>query len=466
MRADGRVNVLFPVEGIDRELDFRLLLAGICADRTNRILIAQHDVLHEQVANLAGGVYVGKNVFPSLVPVDLARYHALREQGVSLVYLDEEGLVTHGQDPEVWRKGIERRLDLSCLRPGDRVCAWGDWQRDYYRSVAPSVERDIVTTGHPRFDLCKPAYSRYLTDQAAALRERFGPFILVNTSFGTGNCALGVSAPFSAEHGYRAGPSIRDFYFRMWLHERHLADHFLGLIYRVSLEMPDVSIVIRPHPAEDITLYEAPFRDSPNVHVVRRGSVNPWLLACEAMLHERCTTGIEAAIAGTPIVRFSPIEDEERAMYVPNLFGRQARTEDEAVAALAAAVEHGRREFDVSAVTPLAHELLANFNSDAFSAVSRVIARAAEGQDRGAQWFDEQALRRIVARRRVADAAKRPIRPLFAEKARRYTAFKGAFYGFSADEVGSKLRNVASLLGKHLRYRMHGAEAVVVESDE
>ena len=461
-----RVSLLFPVEVIWREVDFRLLLAGMCAGPQNRVIIAQHDVLHEYVDSARGGVYLGKNVFTAAFPTGLERYQALRERGTSLVHLDEEGLVPDGQDHSSWRRGLARRLDSSCLQPGDRVCTWGAWQRDFYRSCAPVVAADIMATGHPRFDLCKPRYRDFMAADVANLRRRFGDFVLVNTSFGLANNAYGITEPFSTRIGYGAEPAVRDYFFRNWQHDRHLVTHFIGLIYRMGLEFPDRSFVIRPHPAEDRTLYDVVFRDSPNVHVVRDGTVGPWLLACGAMVHEHCTTGIEAALAGTPIVAYAPIADEQHDMYLSNLFGTKARTEDAAVAALRDALAGGRREFEPSEVTPLGHTLLANFDGDALEDVTAILADAQASQRERPNMFDERTLKRIINRRRLVDATKRPIRPMFAEKARNYKAARSAFSGFSREVIARKVAQVAQLIGKRLRHAVYGDTVIVVESAE
>ncbi len=460
----SKVSLLFPVEVIDRELDYRLRLAGECAGPANRIVIAQHDVLHELVSSVRGGVYVGKNVFTTLFPTDMGRYRQLRDRGVVLVHLDEEGLVEDGSDPAVWGEGLARRLDSSCLQPGDRICAWGDWQRDFYRSGAPAMADDIVATGHPRFDLCKPGHRQLVEEEVQDLKRRYGRFVLVNTSFGFGNSSFGVDEAFSARVGYSAEPTVRDHYFRGWLHETHLLSHFVGLLYRLSLELPEENFVIRPHPVEDRRTYDVVFRDSANVTVVREGNVTPWLLACDVMLHERCTTGIEAALAGAPIVTYAPIADDRRAMYVPSLFGVKAHTEDDAVAAVREALGADRRELDAADLPALGRDLLANFQHDAMAGVARVVADAQAAQQGRASVFDERALKRIVRRRQMIDAAKRPVRPLFSDRARDYAEARRLFYGFSPATIAGKLRRVERETGKRLRHKLYGREAIVIES--
>ena len=147
-------NVLFPIETINRELDFRLFLAVKFASPSRRIFIGQHDVLDSIVPLMQGGVYLGKNAFKTLFPTDQTHYRRLKERGFSLVHLDEEGGIYSGHH-ENWRRVLDLRLDPTVLSGDDFLCTWGDFQRDHYVSKAPALESHTRSTGHPRFDLYK-----------------------------------------------------------------------------------------------------------------------------------------------------------------------------------------------------------------------------------------------------------------------------------------------------------------------
>jgi hypothetical protein len=46
----NKVNLLFPIEIMNRELDFRLFLAAYCARPNNRIFIGQTDAIYRVIS--------------------------------------------------------------------------------------------------------------------------------------------------------------------------------------------------------------------------------------------------------------------------------------------------------------------------------------------------------------------------------------------------------------------------------
>ena len=58
------MNILLPIETINRELDFKLVLAGYLAGKGHQIYLGQHDFIMKLVPSMKeGGLYIGKNIF-------------------------------------------------------------------------------------------------------------------------------------------------------------------------------------------------------------------------------------------------------------------------------------------------------------------------------------------------------------------------------------------------------------------
>src|SRR3989338_4352340 len=145
-----KINILFPVEIANRELDYRLFLACMCARPTNRIFIGQHDAVFRLSQYLKGGIYVGRNVFDGDgfgSDANLAKYRALKNRDFVVVFLDEEGAF-FGGDGTALKNALLRKLNPTCLSEEDYVCAWGDFQKDFYQSLRPSCTGHVYTTGH------------------------------------------------------------------------------------------------------------------------------------------------------------------------------------------------------------------------------------------------------------------------------------------------------------------------------
>ena len=75
----------------------------------------------------------------------------------------------------------------------------------------------------------------------------------------------------------------------------------------LSQQHRDHQIIIRPHPSESHDPWRQLAAELPNVSVVYEGNVAEWLLAAELLIHNNCTTGVEAYLLGrrrSLIVRF------------------------------------------------------------------------------------------------------------------------------------------------------------------
>src|SRR5262249_23728963 len=71
-------------------------------------------------------------------------------------------------------------------------------------------------------------------------------------------------------------------------------------VTRLAAASPERTFIVRPHPSEYLPKVAAEYAAMPNVKVIHEGPHIPWTMGCDALLHTSCTTGLEAAIAGTP----------------------------------------------------------------------------------------------------------------------------------------------------------------------
>lgn len=457
------MNLLFPVEIINRELDFRLFLAGLYARETNHIWIGQQRVLYGLGTAMRGGIYVGKNIFGLPPNITLHRYHKLKERDFRFIHLDEEGAVYRG-DAEAWKRELRRRFDPTCLADDDYICTWGDFQRDFYKSFEPKCHDNIRTTGHPRFDLYKPAYRGYFAPEAARLRERYGDFILINSNLHRVNHHEGTERVFSERLGYDVSDAQkRSTFFDRWRHLNYTFTHFVHLINRLSVEFPDLNVVVRPHPSENKAFYETAFAGVANVHAVREGSVGPWLFACRVMIHDGCTTGLEGHLADAPVINFKPIADPHHDAFLPNLFGVRCSTEEEVVGHIHALL-NGTASQTTDHPTHLpedAYALLDNFRHDAFPQLMGVLDEVAASMppDRSSAPSFRHSIQEGL--RRYGHRIKTDLLQSLKGNGREPL---GKFYGFENVNLDAKFELIQKITGTRVKYTLHSNELLSVES--
>ncbi len=89
---------------------------------------------------------------------------------------------------------------------------------------------------------------------------------------------------------------------------------------------PDHVIIVRPHPTENQQIYIDIANDCKKVKVTNEGNVVPWLMAAEVLIHNGCTTGVEAYVMGVPAISYRARINEEYDLgfyRLPNLISHQ-----------------------------------------------------------------------------------------------------------------------------------------------
>jgi surface carbohydrate biosynthesis protein len=304
MKKTIQTPLLIPVENQVRELDPKLLLACIAAERGMASIIGPRREMHLHLADFPRSIYLSK----SLTKASVAVFNILSKLGHRIIAWDEEALVH--PPSEVY---YERRLSAEALAYVSHLFAWGAdnealWRN--YRGLPRSAS--ISVTGNPRGDLLRPVIRGYYQDQADELRRTFGDFILVNTNFNHVNGFVSALNLFQAADDLegksklgRSGKGMNREYARgLRDHKQSVFVDFQKMIPELDREFPGYSVVIRPHPTENPKIYHDIANRCQRVRVTNEGNIVPWLMAAKGLIHNGCTTGVEAYGVGCPAVTF------------------------------------------------------------------------------------------------------------------------------------------------------------------
>jgi len=311
----ARPVLLIPVEEQVREFDAKLLLACAAAERGFRAVLGSRHQMHLRAARLPRGTYFAK----SFRGLSLRMFEILRRLGCDIVACDEEALIPY---PD--KLYFERRASPEALALISAFFAWGPASAALFMRCPGYPGVPVHDTGNPRGDLMRPELRPLLAAPARALRERFGHFLLINTNFGTVNHfvpRLGwLNLPGKAQletlpHGYVA---------ELAQHRRALFQHFQQMVPALARAFPERQIVLRPHPVEDHGVWRRVAEGLPNVHVLHEGNVLPWIAAAAVLVHNGCTTGVEAFAMGAAAVAYRPVESDEHDLFLPNALGYRA----------------------------------------------------------------------------------------------------------------------------------------------
>ena len=355
-------NFLFPIETTARELDHKILMGILAANAGHDVFIGDQQIIRTLSYLLKGGVFYGKHLFGKPSFSDKEYYYRLKKRGFKLVHLNEEGAVWPGKEYD-WKNILKQCERPSQLTKDDYLATWGDWQKNFNESYEPT-NANIVTTGHPRFDLYADKFRSYFETETSKLNELYGDFILVNTAFSySNNGEGGAKFIFKPNLAYdTTNEDHRKYRFRRWKQQMFSIADIVDLVNRISLAYPNKKIIIRPHPSENSQYYQDIFQNIKNVHIIYKGAVTPWLLACNVLIHNGCTTAIEATLAGKVVINYCTNPDPDFDVYLANICGRTINKSEDVLSALTK-VFHG----DYLSNKPddaIANKLFHNFKCD------------------------------------------------------------------------------------------------------
>ena len=107
-----------------------------------------------------------------------------------------------------------------------------------------------------------------------------------------------------------------------------LTAEFIKAIKYLANKNMGYDIVLRPHPTENIEAWKISLENIPNVYVIREGSITFWVNNAFAVMHNGCTTAIEATFSRKPVITYVPFNQSfERKL--ANELGHRAKTLDQ-----------------------------------------------------------------------------------------------------------------------------------------
>ena len=307
--------LIIPSENRTREFEAKLLVACCAAEAGFRTIVGSRHDIHLSIDRLPRSIYVGKDLRASsaLMTRILARL------GHHIVAWDEEALVYY--TPEQY---LAARVHVPVMKATELLFAWGPDNADVWRSHPEYDGRPIQMVGNPRFDLLRPELRGFHQQSVADLQHRFGQYVLINSNFGTVNHLLPDAVDTSLRR-FRSAEAAQ-FQAEALRQRRQLFEEFLAVVPSLARAFPGRAIVVRPHPSENPEPWLQIARAEANVHVSHEGNVVPWLLGAAAIVHNGCTTAIEASILERACISYQPVAMRRFDIPLPNSLSDTAAT--------------------------------------------------------------------------------------------------------------------------------------------
>lgn len=303
-------NIIIPIEIQNREMFAKLYLGAVAATRGYNVVVGDQKEIVKGLYRFSPSLYLDKSV----AKTKLYHFQKLKKLGHIPIALCEEGLVYRDT-----KRYLRERVDLDAMAEVSRFFCWGRNQRSHIEKKIKEREK-LKIVGNPRFDLLRDEFRLLWEEDCRLLKEKYGRFILVNTNFSRGNRIAGTDDVIQLlkKRGTLDSEDGEEYYGGLIEHLQKLFSEFLKAIPVVAERFPSHTVIIRPHPGEDLEPYYELAEALPNVQVQKKGSVITWLLAAECVIHNSCTTGVEGWILGRPVISYMPVKNNIFDSYLPN----------------------------------------------------------------------------------------------------------------------------------------------------
>lgn len=308
------MRVYFPYETKNRELDGKLLLTSHLLDKGYEVVIGSRKAIRTEALSQKNGLYFLKSVSVE----EKKLYQRLKQNGHQIFLLHAEGGIHYKNN----KSNILSAFNPELINLIDKNFVFGE-------NIKHSVEilvnyYENIVSGEPRFDLLKPRFSVYFQKEVRVLKDKYQDFILINTNFGLSNAYVGedkILKYYSTENTLSSKAKELLLYKLDFL--KNVFHLYLEAIELISEKFPDINFVIRPHPSESEKPYLILAEKYKNIYVQKEGNVAKWIIGAKAVIHYDCTTGMESALAKTPVISYIPKKDDSILAWLPVALSHQ-----------------------------------------------------------------------------------------------------------------------------------------------
>ena len=455
------MNIYLHAEVAARELDSKLLLATLAASRGHDVLVSEiHTFGYLQNKRLLQpGIFHTTSLAPSESRFN--RHRALKQQAFIVTSIDEEAQLVDW-DYESFARG---RFSDDAIAEASAVFCWGPHDYEELCRFYPRFKDRYHCSGSPRADLWRRQFSSFHSSRAEVPDS---PYVLFSSNLGLIN---GYRRFADIVRGERNG----GYFERDPESERakyHRASEQILFIYEivkalehVADQIPEIQVILRPHPVEDPASWQDLLTPRPNLRVVRQGGITAWVNRSIAVIHNGCTTALEATVSGTPVITFIPF-NQKYGRDLANQLGTRVDSKEAMVAAIRELLSNARPSTDE--ILPPPNDIVEykiRYREYELAAERMINLWEEMGAELPVIANDWRKIQRTIAQRALKARLKRVRRSLGMLGPRTKGASLHKFPSLQEPEILDKIENLKRCLGitDPLLVRLVGDRAVLVK---
>lgn len=324
--------LFLPVHKAVRELDGKLFFALKAANRGFSSIIGSSPMVRTLLKEQRPGVYFDFRMNQSRVTLDKWSHEKVRKLGHEIWLFDEE--VTSLDQSGAFAK---TQISAEVVERASKVLAWSEYHANLVHEVSSSAE--VYVTGHPRYDVYNHRVREIYNRDARRHFKAYGNYVLVASSFGElafgGRDAVDERIKVHVAKGFFKEPSDSLLFIDHYEYYRKTLQLFMDGIVKLARAHQNLNFVVRPHFNETHEMWSPILKhDLSNLHVVHDGPIASWIHGSVGLLHNHCSTAIEAYLLGKQVVSYVPVEDKRFERFLPSAVSTTVRSLPELIKAV------------------------------------------------------------------------------------------------------------------------------------
>jgi surface carbohydrate biosynthesis protein len=284
----------FDVEIKRRDLLSRLTMAALLADKGYHVFIGDVSTFDSLNGIIDNATIVKKSARSK----NINEFKDFISHGFKIVNMEEEGVLIGSLNEYI---GVNMPPEV--VKLPEKHFLWGSEQKKHLTSLYPELSEKFYNIGNPRLCLWRDRYYGYYDELSANIKRELGEFVLISSNF-----ALYTNKNFVKEMlgttGYLDQSSNMDAYESNAKVVEFLYKEFVKAAKKISLN--GIKVIFRPHPSESITRIKEDFKGYSNIKVDSSHDIAPWILASKAVIHNCCTSGLEAVFMKKNTIAYMP----------------------------------------------------------------------------------------------------------------------------------------------------------------
>jgi len=281
--------IFIPIEIEDRELDSQLLLSFFATLRGYRIYLGSKEAINTYTLSkqTKSGIYLYKGCYK------LNLLKRIKEKISSFVILDQE--LSPGVSD--YKKFIKHRIPEGAINYINQIFVINARAKKAIFDSYPGLKNKIKITGWPRIDLLKKKNRLFFEKKIHALKNKFGNFFIFASDFAILSDDCLTKRLNQLKHNKATTKEVLIERELFWKKALSAYNETIPILKKFARDASS-TLVIRPHPSENIKIWKKDFAGCRNIKVIRDGDIVPWILSSDAWLHSGSTTSLQSNIIG------------------------------------------------------------------------------------------------------------------------------------------------------------------------